>query len=106
MSPPTRGEVYFVELGDLGRKPFVIVSNNHRNRALTTVLGVRITTTNRKAHLETVVPLGRDCGPLTGWALCDDITQLWRDELDRPAGAIGLRTMAAINQGMRTALSI
>jgi mRNA interferase MazF len=106
VNPPVRSEVYFVKLGDLGRKPFVVVSNNHRNRALITVLGIRITTTNPNVHLETVVALGRDCGDLTGWALCDDMVQLWTAELARPAGVVGPRTMAAINNGLRTALAL
>jgi mRNA interferase MazF len=107
VSPPIRGQVYFVDLGQtVGSKPFVIVSNNARNRALDTVLGVRITTTNRNAHIETVVPLGKDCGALAGWALCDDVEKLWADELDAPAGAVGVQTMAAINHGLRVALSL
>jgi len=107
VSPPVRAQVYFVDLGaKVGSKPFVIVSNNPRNRVLDTVLGVRITTTNRNAHIETVVPLGRDCGTLAGWALCDDIEKLWTDELATPAGTIGPHTMAAINHGLRVALSL
>jgi mRNA interferase MazF len=101
-----RSEVFFVDLGEIGRKPFVVVSNNQRNRALTTVLGVRITTTNRHIHIETVVPLGPDCGDLAGWALCDDIEKLWRDELGNPAGVIGVRTMTAVNAGLRTAFAV
>jgi mRNA interferase MazF len=106
MRPPVRGEVFFVDLGnEIGRKLFVVVSNNQRNRALTTVLGIRITTTNRNTHIETVVPLGSDCGDLAGWAVCDDVEKLWRNELVRPAGTLGARTMSAINQGLRTALA-
>ncbi|MFC7246365.1 type II toxin-antitoxin system PemK/MazF family toxin [Catellatospora aurea] len=107
MRAPVRGEVYFVDLGaELGRKPFAVVSNNRRNRALTTVLAVRITTTNRNTHIETVVPLGTDCGELAGWALCDDVEKLWRDELPTPAGALGPYTMAAVNAGLRAALAL
>ncbi|MEU8077208.1 type II toxin-antitoxin system PemK/MazF family toxin [Catellatospora citrea] len=107
MRAPVRGEVYFVDLGgELGRKPFAVVSNNRRNRALTTVLAVRITTTNRNTHIETVVPLGQDCGDLAGWALCDDVEKLWRDELPTPAGALGPYTMAAVNAGLRAALAL
>lgn len=107
MKTPMRSEVYFVDLGsEIGRKPFVVISNNQRNRALNTVLGVRITTTNRNSHLETVVPLGPDCSGLAGWALCDDIEKLWRDELDRPSGVVGAQTMAAIGRGLRTAVAV
>jgi len=104
---PVRSEVYLIDLGEeVGRKPFVVVSNNQRNRVLSTVLGVRITTTNRNTHIETVVPLGPDCGEFAGWAICDDVEKLWRDELGTPAGVLGARTMAGINRGLRTALAI
>ncbi|MEV4413635.1 type II toxin-antitoxin system PemK/MazF family toxin [Catellatospora sp. NPDC049609] len=107
MRAPVRGEVYLIDLGgELGRKPFAVISNNHRNRALSTVLAVRLTTTNRNTHLETVVPLGRDCGDLAGWVLCDDVEKLWRDELPAPAGALGPYTMAAVNAGLRAALAL
>lgn len=104
---PVRSQVFFVDLGDqIGSKPFVVVSNNRRNKNLDTVLGVRITTTNRNTQLETVVPLGRDCGDLAGWALCDDVEKLWADELCAPAGSVGAHTMAAINNGLRVALGL
>jgi mRNA interferase MazF len=104
---PVRSQVFFVDLGEpIGRKPFVIVSNNRRNRRLDTVLGIRIITTNRNTRIETIVPLGRDCGDLVGWALCDDVERLWSDELGQPAGALGPLTMAAVNNGLRVALSL
>jgi mRNA interferase MazF len=107
MRAPVRGEVYFIDLGgELGRKPFAVVSNNQRNRVLSTVLAARITTTNRNTHLETVVPLAHDCGDLAGWVLCDDVEKLWRDELPAPAGALGPHTMAAVNAGLRAALAL
>jgi mRNA interferase MazF len=107
MTTPVRSQVFFVDLGStIGRKPFVIVTNNRRNKVLDTVLGVRITTTNRNTHIDTVVPLGRDCGDLSGWALCDDVEKLWTDELSAPAGTIGPRTMAAINNGLMAALGL
>jgi mRNA interferase MazF len=104
---PVRGQVYFVDLGEkIGKKPFVVLSNNIRNRALNTSLAVRITTTNRNNHLPTVVPLGPDCGDLAGWALCDDIEKLWHDELPSAAGALGTETMMRINVGVRVALGL
>lgn len=45
---PLRGQVWFARLDHIDPdmdKPFVIVSNNHRNRLLDEVLGVRVTTT-------------------------------------------------------------
>lgn len=51
-----RSQTYRVDLGH-GPKPWVILSNNSRNRNLDTVLAARITTTSKNAHVPTVVPL-------------------------------------------------
>ena len=50
MSAPLRGQVYRADIG-FGPKPWLVVSNNHRNRALSDLLAVRITTTDRHANL-------------------------------------------------------
>lgn len=99
-----RGQVYRVDLGH-GRKPWVVVSNNARNRHLTTVLAARITTTGKHSHVPTVVPLsGLD--PLVGWVLCDDLVPLYRDELEEAAlmGTLAPSTMTEVSVGLRIAL--
>ena len=48
--------VYRADIG-FGAKPWLVVSNNHRNRALSDLLAVRITTTDRYANLPTWVQL-------------------------------------------------
>jgi len=53
-----RSQAYRVDLGH-GAKPWVVVSNNARNRNLDTVLAARITTTGERAHVPTVGPLTR-----------------------------------------------
>jgi mRNA interferase MazF len=45
MSAPLRGQVYRADLG-FGAKPWLVVSNNDRNRALSDLLAVRITPPN------------------------------------------------------------
>ncbi|MGH3976636.1 MAG: type II toxin-antitoxin system PemK/MazF family toxin [Pseudonocardiaceae bacterium] len=57
MSAPLRGQAYRADIG-FGSKPWLVVSNNHRNRALSDLLAARITTTERHAHLPTWFPLG------------------------------------------------
>ena len=56
MSGPLRGQVYRADIG-FGAKPWLVVSNNHRNRALSDLLAVRITATDRHANLPTWVQL-------------------------------------------------
>lgn len=102
MSDPLRGQVFRVDLG-YGSKPWLIVSNNHRNRHLDTVIAARITTTMKNAHLPTVVELTKS-DPLVGVVLCDDLVQLYRDELDPSMGAFSPSTMQAVSAGLRVAL--
>jgi mRNA interferase MazF len=97
-----RGQVYRADVG-YGRKPWVVVSNNQRNRNLNTVIAARITTTDRQSHLPTIVELAAD-DPLVGYANCDDLVQLYDDHLTTPLGALSPATMQRISAGLRIAL--
>lgn len=100
---PVRGRVYMADIGP-GRKPWLVISNNRRNRQLDTCLAVRITTTS-KPPIPSIVDLDhRD--PLAGRVLCDDIAQLYRDELEQDVGAVGSKTIAAVNDALRVALAL
>lgn len=99
---PLRGQVFRVDLGH-GAKPWLVVSNNSRNRNLETVIGVRITTTDKHEKLPTVVPLSRT-DPLVGYVLVDDLIQLYRDELTLLLGAVSPATMRAVSQAIRIAV--
>lgn len=104
MSPPApmRGQVFRVDLGH-GPKPWLVVSNNARNRNLQTVLAARITTTDRHAQVPTVVALAPS-DPLVGHVVVDDLVQLYRDELGAPVGAVTPRTMEQVSTALRIAL--
>jgi mRNA interferase MazF len=83
---------------------FVVVSNNARNRALPSVLAVRLTTSSKPALPSIVeIPPGEI---LAGRAACDDIYELWDDEVRQDVGAFTPATMAAIDDGLRAALSL
>lgn len=97
-----RSQAYRVDLGH-GSKPWVILSNNSRNRNLDTVLAARITTTTKHAHVPTVVPLTAT-DPLIGFVLVDDIVQLYHDELTESLGALSSATMQEISKALRIAL--
>jgi mRNA interferase MazF len=104
LSQPLRGQVFEVEVSGAGRKPFLIVSNKERNRALDTVLVIRITTAPRP-NLATIVaiPAGES---VVGRALCDYVTVLGKDRLGRELGALSARTMRAVDAGLKTALAL
>jgi mRNA interferase MazF len=104
VTAPLRGQIFRVDLG-YGRKPWLVVSNNARNRNLDSVLAARITTTRKHAPLPTVVPLTA-ADPLAGFVLCDDIVQLYRDELATQTGALSPPTIAAVSEGLRIALGL
>jgi len=104
MSAPSRGQVFRADLGH-GRKPWVIVSNNSRNRKLDAVFAVRITTTEKHAHLPTHVPLA-SADPLIGFVNVDDLVQLYQDELNEPLGALSPATMLAVNEALKIALAL
>ncbi|WP_061296337.1 type II toxin-antitoxin system PemK/MazF family toxin [Herbidospora cretacea] len=102
---PLRGRVFMADLGeDYGEKPYVIVSNNARNRALPSYLAVRITT-SAKPPLPSIVELTPE-DPLTGRALCDDIVILFEEDLQRDLGGLTLQTMMRVGQGLRHALAL
>lgn len=88
------------------RKPWVVVSNNVRNRNLNTVLAARATTTP-KLGVPTAVPLGA-AGPLVGSILADDLIQLFDDEIatSRPAGALSPGTVVELNKALAIALGL
>ncbi len=97
-----RGQVFRVDFGH-GARPWLIVSNDARNRNLETVLAVQVTTTDKHANVPTVVPLF-PADPLTGYVVVDDLIQLYRDELTVPLGAVSVPTMRAVSAGIRIAL--
>jgi mRNA interferase MazF len=102
VSAPLRGQVYRVDLG-YGLKPWLVVSNNSRNRNLETVIAVRITTTDKNADLPTVVPLNQ-ADPLIGYVLVDDLIPLYRDELTTYLGSLSGNSMSAVSDALRIAL--
>lgn len=97
-----RGQIYRVDLGH-GAKPWLIVSNNSRNRNLETVVAVRVTTTSKHANVPTVVPLS-SADPLVGYVVVDDLIQLYHDELSVTLGALSAPTMLAVRAALRIAL--
>ena len=103
MITPVRSRIYWADLG-YGPKPWVCVSNNIRNQQLETFLAARITTSAKPA-LDSVVPLAA-ADPLVGSVLCDDLVQIFSDEITRETGALSLSTMTAVSTGLRAAFAL
>ena len=97
-----RGQVYRCDLGQ-GLKPWLVVSNNGRNQRLDSVIAIRITTTAR--DLPTWVELSA-ADPVTGYAVADDIEQLYQDELGQYQGGLTRATMARVNHALGLALAL
>lgn len=94
--------MYRCDLG-YGLKPWLVVSNHSRNRLLSDVVAIRLTTTARE--LPTWVKLS-PVDPLTGYANADCIEQLGKDELGEYLGALSPGSMREINQALATALAL
>jgi mRNA interferase MazF len=101
---PARGQVYWADIG-FGRKPWLVVSENGRNRRLDSLLAARVTTTMKTAFLPShvLLPAGES---LAGVVRCDDIEQLATDDLRGLAGALSRRTMVEVNEALRVALGL
>ncbi|MFB9722390.1 type II toxin-antitoxin system PemK/MazF family toxin [Planobispora longispora] len=102
---PLRGRVYMTDLrGERGEKPYLIVSNNARNRILPSYLAVRITT-SQTPPLPSIVEMAPE-DPVPGRALCDDIVILFPEDLRRDLGTLSLETMTRIGRGLQHALAL
>lgn len=105
-----RGQVWYATIDpELGPKPYLVVSNNHRNKTLDTVLAVRITTTLKRKDLSSnyLLPVTeRLC--VTGLVLGDTLTEIYKDELD-PAGpkcALSTQAMRGVEQALMKVLGM
>ncbi|MCY0924408.1 type II toxin-antitoxin system PemK/MazF family toxin [Streptomyces sp. H27-G5] len=99
---PVRGRIYRADVG-YGLKPWLVVSNNARNRVLDESLVVRITTTRRE--LPGWVQLGPN-DPLVGYVNCDDLGPLYRDQITEDLGALSNAAMVKVGQALRHVLAI
>jgi mRNA interferase MazF len=89
---PQRGQVYRCDLG-YGLKPWLVVSNNARNRLLDDIIAIRLTATAR--DLPTWVKLS-PADPLAGYANADCIGQLGKDAVLGASGPVaGLERVSA-----------
>ena len=103
--PLLRGRVYAAKLSNIKtEKYFLVVSNNQRNAQLPQVLAVRLTT-SPKPRIPSIVELGKGEAFL-GRAVCDDIVELYEDEILRDLGALSPAAMTEVANGLKAALSL
>jgi mRNA interferase MazF len=105
IAPFLRGQIYAAQLpGMVEEKYYVVVSNNARNRSLGTALVARITS-SAKPDLASIVsvPGGE---PVGGLVLCDDIEDMWPDDVAGILGAFSPSTMRLVNAGLAAALGL
>ena len=104
MRTVARGRVYSADVGH-GEKPWLVISENARNRVLDSVLAVRMTTT-KLDHIASAVQLAPADHPLVGWIRIDDMEQLALDEVGREWGAVSTPTMRQVDLALHKALGI
>ena len=101
-----RGRIYRARpSGFKDDKYFLVVSNNARNRALDSVLVVRFTT-SPKPPLPSIVRVPAGETLPGGRIVCDDIYELFEDEVREDMGALSPSTMAAVAAGLKAALAL
>lgn len=103
--PLLRGRVYAAKFSNIkNEKYFVVVSNNQRNAHLPQVLAVRLTT-SPKPSIPSIVEIGKG-EVFLGRAICDDIVELYEDEIQRDLGALSPSAMSAVGNGLKAALAL
>jgi mRNA interferase MazF len=102
--PLLRGQVVRADIGLDEPKLFVVVSNNRRNQHLQQVLAVRLTTTS-KPPIPSIVELVHP-EAFIGRAICDDIVEIYENEVMAVIGGLSPVAMRAINAGLAAALGL
>ena len=106
MNEVLRGQVFLALHPDLNEKKFfVVVSNNKRNRALDSVLCLRITSTD-KSHIPTCVSIPANMSSLSGYIVCEDVYLFYKDELGRHVTALTDPTMSEVESALKLVFSI
>lgn len=103
--PLLRGRVYAAKISNIkDEKYFLVVSNNQRNSHLPQVLAVRLTT-SPKPNIPSIVEIGKG-EVFFGRVVCDDIVELYEDEIARDLGSLSPSAMSAVAIGLKAALAL
>lgn len=100
-----RGRVYEAVISEnVGKKLYLVVSNNQRNQALRSALVVRLTT-SPKPPIPSVVDLP-DTEQFSARIVCDDIEDMYDSEVVKSAGALSPAAMSLVDEGLKAALDL
>jgi mRNA interferase MazF len=102
--PLSRGQVVLADVGLEEPKLFVVVSNNRRNQRLPQVLAARLTTSS-KPTIPSIVELGHP-EVFVGRVVCDDIVEIYENEVREVRGALSPQAMRAVGLGLAAALDL
>ena len=100
-----RGDVYDVDVPDVGRRPAVIVTRNTLIGLQPSLAFARITT--RVRGLRTEVPVGRTEGlDHDSVVNCGDLFTIDKRRIVRPRGSLGPAAMAHLREALAIALEL
>lgn len=102
--PLSRGQVVLTDLGLEEPRLFVVVSNNRRNQRLPQVLAARLTT-SPKPTIPSIVELAHP-EVFVGRVVCDDIVEIYENEVLEVRGALSPQAMRAVASGLAAALDL
>lgn len=101
-----RGQILQVQFEHIDEpKLMLVVSNNVRNQKLGSVLAVRLTTT-RKPRLPSIVDLEGTSESVHGHIVCDDIIEVYEDEVLTVRTTLSPTTMSRVNTALAAALAL
>lgn len=103
MSEPRRGEVWWGEIEDVGRRPFLVMSRTAAIPVLHSVLAAPVTRTIR--GIPTEVPLGPDDGmPVECVASFDNLRVVSKAHLVEQQCSLDWRRLAQACEALRVAV--
>jgi mRNA interferase MazF len=105
---PVRGELYWVEMPDLGRKLFLVVSWNAINRGLRQPIVARVTAQERERALPTYVELSPGEGGVRqrSWILCHELITLRESRFVERLGELPLARLLEMEKALKRALDL
>jgi mRNA interferase MazF len=105
---PLRGELYWAEIPDLGRKLFLVVSWNAINRGLRQPIVARVTATERERALPTHVELNPGEGGVLerSWILCHELVTLRESSFVERLGELPLGRVLEVDTALKRALDL
>ena len=106
--PPSRGDVYYVNLQGVGMKLGAVVSWDSINRGMRQPIIARITRRERERSLPTYVELQPGEGGVreTSYVLCHELLTLREDDFTERLGILPLGRLLQVEAALKRALDL